>query len=65
MEVKKIRKEGEQMKITIPKKSNFKVGDYVLIKKIPNVDFLFQSALAGKINLNDLEQIEEGFSEND
>lgn len=34
MEVKKIRKEGEQMKVTIPKKSNLKVGDYVIIQKV-------------------------------
>lgn len=31
MEVKKIRKEGDQMKITIPKHSKFKPGDYVAI----------------------------------
>lgn len=34
MEVKKIRKEGSQKKVTIPKKSNLDVGDYVKIEKI-------------------------------
>ena len=34
MEVKKIRKEGDQKKITIPKKSDLQIGDYVAIEKI-------------------------------
>lgn len=34
MEVKKIRKEGNQKKITIPTKSDLKIGDYVIVTKL-------------------------------
>ena len=41
MEIMKIRKQGEKIKlITIPKKSNLKAGDYVVVKKI-NLQNLF------------------------
>lgn len=34
MEVKKIRREGNQLKITIPKRSNYKAGDYIIFEKL-------------------------------
>lgn len=34
MEVKKIRKQGKQKVITVPKKSDLKEGDYVKIEKV-------------------------------
>ncbi len=36
MEIKKIRKQGVQKIITIPKNSDFELGEYVRIEKIEN-----------------------------
>ena len=40
MEIKKIRKQGDTKMITIPKNSDFKVGDYVLVSKINEPNFV-------------------------
>jgi hypothetical protein len=34
MEIKKVRKDGDKKSVTIPKKSDIQIGDYVKIEKI-------------------------------
>ena len=36
MEIKKIRKMGDQKIITVPKKSNLQIGDFVMLTIIPD-----------------------------
>jgi len=43
MEIKKVRREGEVLKITIPKKSGIKEGDYVFVTKIDDPNYQLNS----------------------
>ena len=52
MEIKKIRKMGLVKIVTIPKKSDMQVGDFVLIE---NVTTLWKDFLAGKGSLKKLD----------
>ncbi len=55
MEIKKIRSQGLERIVGIPKKSNLTVGDFVVLLSI---DELFEKALLGDLSFADLHQME-------
>jgi len=55
MEIKKVRQQGLMKVITIPKNSKMKLGDFVVVEKISDVNSLFEKAQNGELQIKDLD----------